>query len=318
MEVHISFKPETLFDVFASPVSNSLFTALVVIIPLLFVLLFLGKKFNTFKPGNVELFLETLYSALYSLVENIMGSKYAKKFFPFLLTFFVFILFSNWFPLLPGISSMGLVGEKEHTEEESVEYTASTNIFGSYEYYSDSEDSNILNKKVVDTQDVKEEAEIEEEKVEENLVCLLAGKCYLTTRGITAGEFKHMFRAPTADLSAGLALALISVVITNIVGFKINKLAYLAKYINFQSPVNFFVGILEMVSELGKVISFSFRLFGNIFAGEVLLVVITSISYGLATFPFLGLELFVGIIQALVFFMLTAVFLNLAIEHKEH
>jgi F-type H+-transporting ATPase subunit a len=93
---------------------------------------------------------------------------------------------------------------------------------------------------------------------------------------------------------------------------------YAKKYINFSSPINGFVGILEIVSEIGKIVSFSFRLFGNVFAGEILLLVITSISFGVATLPFLGLELFVGFIQALVFLMLTTVFIGLATTHTEH
>lgn len=230
-----------------------------------------------------------ILGGLFDLVESIMGNKNANRYFAFLLTFFVFVLASNWFPLMPGVSSFGLVSQGGHAEVEDVR------------------------KDVVATDEVVLAEEGEE--VKPSLGCLLSGKCYLTTSGITTGSFVHMFRAPTADLSAGLALALISVSVTNIVGFKRNKLAYLSKYINFDGPINFFVGILEIVSELGKLISFSFRLFGNVFAGEVLLIVITSISYGLATFPFLGLELFVGVIQALVFFMLTAVFMNLAIEH---
>lgn len=228
-----------------------------------------------------------------------MGEKNALKYFSFLLTFFIFILVSNWFPLLPGISSLGVVSQEEHVDESSVEYSSSGNTVLAVDAVSETTDS-----------DATQESEIEP-----TFGCLLRGKCYLTMSGITVGEFKHMFRAPTADLSAGFALALISVIVTNIIGFKTNKLSYLSKYINFNGPINFIVGILEMVSELGKIISFSFRLFGNIFAGEVLLVVITTISFGVATFPFLGLELFVGAIQALVFFMLTAVFINLAIEH---
>lgn len=300
MEVHISFQPEVLFNILSQDISNSVYTALVVLIPLMVLLVYLGRTFNPFKPGNFELFLEMIYEGLYNLVFNIMGDKYTKKYFSFLLTFFVFILASNWFPLLPGISSLGLVGEEEHKEEATVEYASGGEVVAT--------DYEVLESE-------SETLPVAEEVHEENFSCLIKGKCYLTTSGITTGSFKHLFRAPTADLSAGMALALISVVVTNIVGFKINKFEYLGKYINFHGPINFFVGILELVSEFGKLISFSFRLFGNIFAGEVLLVVITSISYGFATLPFLGLELFVGIIQALVFFMLTAVFMNLAIQH---
>lgn len=299
MEVHISFQPEVLFNFVSWNITNSLYTALIVLVPTILLIIILSSKLNVFKPSSFELLLEMLVGAMYDLVEGIMGSKYAKKYFSFLLTFFVFILVSNWFPLLPGISSLGLVEPEVNTDEISVEYTSS------------------LSDNVVALNQLPQDVVIEEsnEEVKPSIGCLLSGKCYLTTSGIATGEFKHMFRAPTADLSAGFALAIISVVVTNIVGFKVNKLGYLSKYFTFKGPIDFFVGILEFVSELGKLVSFSFRLFGNIFAGEVLLVVITSISYGLATFPFLGLELFVGVIQALVFFMLTAVFMNLAIQH---
>ncbi len=132
-------------------------------------------------------------------------------------------------------------------------------------------------------------------------------------------EFVPLFRGPTADLNTTLAIALIAVVALQYYGFKALGLSYLKKYLNFSNPINFFLGLLEIISELAKVISFAFRLFGNIFAGEVLLTVIAFLMPLIAPLPFLGLELFVGFIQALVFSMLTAVFLNLAtISHAEH
>ncbi len=89
-------------------------------------------------------------------------------------------------------------------------------------------------------------------------------------------------------------------------------------FFNFSSPIFFFVGILELISEFSRVISFTFRLFGNIFAGEVLLTVIGFLAPFLAPIPFLGLEIFVGFIQALVFAMLTVTFLSMATSHDHH
>ena len=103
-----------------------------------------------------------------------------------------------------------------------------------------------------------------------------------------------------------------------IAGFSNLGLSYLKKFFNITNPINFVVGLLELVSEISRIISFAFRLFGNIFAGEVLLTVIAFLMPVLAPIPFLGLEIFVGFIQALVFSMLTAVFLQLAISHAEH
>ncbi|MEP7166566.1 MAG: F0F1 ATP synthase subunit A [Candidatus Woesebacteria bacterium] len=128
----------------------------------------------------------------------------------------------------------------------------------------------------------------------------------------TEGEFIPYFRAGTADLNTTIALALISVGLTQYIGFKHLGFSYIKKYINFHDPINFFVGILETVLEFAKIMSFAFRLFGNIFAGEVLLAVMTFLVPVIVPMPFYGLELFVGFIQALVFSMLSLVFFNLA------
>ena len=102
-------------------------------------------------------------------------------------------------------------------------------------------------------------------------------------------------------------------------GFKTFGISYLKRFINFKGPIDFYVGILELVSELSKVISFAFRLFGNIFAGEVLLAVIAFLMPVIAPLPFLGLELFVGFIHALVFSLLTAAFMAVATtSHAEN
>lgn len=130
--------------------------------------------------------------------------------------------------------------------------------------------------------------------------------------------FVPLFRGATADLNTTLALATFSVVSIQIFGFAAHKFSYFKKFINFKSPIDFFTGILELISEFSKVISFSFRLFGNVFAGEVLLSVITFLVPVIAPLPFFGLEIFVGLIQAVVFSMLTLVFINMAtVSHGE-
>ncbi|MCK4525128.1 MAG: F0F1 ATP synthase subunit A, partial [Candidatus Andersenbacteria bacterium] len=117
-----------------------------------------------------------------------------------------------------------------------------------------------------------------------------------------------------SDLNTTLALAIVSVLATQIFGIiALGVFKYGKKFINFSSPITFFVGILELVSEVAKMVSFSFRLFGNVFAGEVLLVVIMTLAPFIAPLPFFGLELFVGFVQALVFAMLTLVFLKMAV-----
>lgn len=125
-------------------------------------------------------------------------------------------------------------------------------------------------------------------------------------------EFIPLFRPTSADLNLTLSLALISVASIQYFGLQTLGLKYLGKFINLKNPIMFFMGLLDIVSEGSRIISFAFRLFGNIFAGDVLLTVIAFLMPILAPLPFLALELFVGFIQALVFSMLTAVFLNVA------
>lgn len=125
-------------------------------------------------------------------------------------------------------------------------------------------------------------------------------------------------RSGSADLNFTLALAIVSVTSAQILGIAAIGIGkYAGKFFvsPFRKPyfIGTFVGILELISEVAKLISFSFRLFGNIFAGEVLLAVMLFLVPYFIPLPFLFLELFVGFVQALVFSMLTLVFLKMAV-----
>lgn len=125
-----------------------------------------------------------------------------------------------------------------------------------------------------------------------------------------------LLRGSTADLNTTLALAIVSFASIQYFGVKhLGFKTYISKFINFTNPLNFVIGLFELISEFSRIISFSFRLFGNIFAGEVMLGIIAFLVPILVPFPFLVMEIFVGVLQAFVFAMLTAVFVNLAISH---
>ena len=130
-------------------------------------------------------------------------------------------------------------------------------------------------------------------------------------------EFTPLFRAATADLNMTIALAIVSILAMQYFGFKTLGMHYSGRFISFKDPITFAVGLLEIMSDLSKVLSFAFRLFGNIFAGEVLLAVIAFIMPFIVPLPFLVMELFVGIIQALVFSMLSAAFFSMAVSHED-
>jgi len=142
----------------------------------------------------------------------------------------------------------------------------------------------------------------------------------------TIGEAGHvesvpLFRSVNTDLNVTLALAVIVVIAIEIMGiFAVGFFRYGSKFINFSSPVNFIVGLIELVSELARFISFSFRLFGNIFAGEVLIAVVTYFAPYVIPVPLMAFEVFVGFVQAAVFSLLTLFFIKLAITdpHEAH
>ncbi len=150
----------------------------------------------------------------------------------------------------------------------------------------------------------------------------------LGTVGITHGEAGHatiipFLRSTSADLNFTLALSLIVVLTIQFTGIAAMGIVKYGKkfFISpFHKPygIGTAVGILELVSEVGKTISFTFRLFGNVFAGEVLLTVMLHLVPYFLPLPFLFLEIFVGFIQAVVFAMLTLVFLKMATIEPEH
>ena len=143
------------------------------------------------------------------------------------------------------------------------------------------------------------------------------------------GEFKlatHLVRPAGTDLNMPLALALVSFVFVEYWGFRSHGFGYLKKFLAFgdilrgrpSGLINVFVGLLELVSELVRIVSFTFRLFGNMTAGEILVVMITFLVPFVATQFVFGLELLVGLIQSVIFAGLTLVFLSVAVSHEEH
>jgi len=150
--------------------------------------------------------------------------------------------------------------------------------------------------------------------------------------------FHPLFRAGTADINTTLALSIVMVIGSNIFGIiSIGAWKTFNKYVNIKTlgsiftkvrhdrsilivaPITFFVGILELIGEFAKVASLSFRLFGNVFAGEVLLASMAAIFLYVLPGPFLFLEIFIGLIQALIFSLLTTVYFTIASQdHSEH
>lgn len=128
------------------------------------------------------------------------------------------------------------------------------------------------------------------------------------------GETVPLLRSMNTDLNVTLALTFIVMFAIEFAGiFALGIFRYAGKFINFSSPINFVVGIIELVSELSRFVSFSFRLFGNIFAGEVLIAVVSFFVPYFLPAPLMAFEMFVGIVQGAVFALLTLFFVKMAI-----
>jgi F-type H+-transporting ATPase subunit a len=145
----------------------------------------------------------------------------------------------------------------------------------------------------------------------------------LKASGKQLGLIAPYFRSMNTDINTPMSIAIMSAIFVEFWGITtLGFFRYMKKFFTFSSPINFFVGILEFIAEIARLISFTFRLFGNMLAGEILLLVMTFLMPFLVALPFYGLEMFVGVIQAFVFAMLTLVFAVLAVsshdEHAEH
>lgn len=300
--LHISISAEPIAEVGGLVISNSMFTSLIVSVVLIaFALAVRGQIKTQGKPSGLQNFAEMMIEGLYNLIHSVTGShKKTRLFFPLITSFFLFILCNNWLGLFPGVGTIGYIHQDDSTEH--AQLAPSSIALESHQAYAATHDELDVN---VQTGLAEEEAE------------------GLPTGTIEYSEdhatFIPYLRAGTADLNTTIALAIVSVFMTQVFGFSYLKFGYFSKYINFSSPVAFFIGLLELVLEFAKIISFAFRLFGNIFAGEVLLAVISFLAPLVVPMPFYGLEVAVGAIQALVFAMLSVVFFNMAtVGHDDH
>lgn len=242
MPPEISIAPERIFNIGFWPVTNSLLLSTFALVLLLCGVFLLRSRLKII-PGTFQGVFELASESLLGMMDSVLGERrISEKYFPVIISIFLFVLTSNWLGLFP---------------------------FGS----------------------------------------------------ITLNE-NHavpLFRSPASDLNFTLAIAVIAILgvqLAGILGLGIK--AHFHKFFTLKNPIFTFVGLLEFISEFIKIISFSFRLFGNVFAGEVLLGIVGFLVPYIVPLPFLFLEVFVGFIQAFIFSMLTLVFIAMAVKEEAH
>jgi len=298
----IKLPSETVFSIGPLTVTNTLITTVIADIALLTFAFVATRKIRRGSPDaevprGAQNIFELLIDMLYSLSKSVAGSK-AMKVFPWMATIFLFVLFANWTELFPGIDSIGLI-ERAH---EGTGYPKQEIVPG-FLYTIDQGQGKEITIPATASQSTESSAGQPE-----------------------AYQVLPFFRTPTSDINTTLALALITMFMVQVFGVRALGGHYFYKFVNIPELkrgglgyMMFIVGFLELISEVARILSFTFRLLGNIFAGGVLLLVMAYIVPFFVPIPFLGLELFVGFIQALVFAMLALVFMNMAMQgHGDH
>ena len=274
-------------------ITNTMIATWLTIVVLLAFTLIVRRKLSEV-PGRMQGVIELVMEFFRGLTESIAGPDRAARFFPLVMTIFIFIVTANWMGILPGFGTIGRIESVEEVvhhlaKEGEVDKThVKVNIF-------DGDGSvGILSFGSIDDQLTL--AEFDEQGG--------AGE------GKQAGILVPFLRSANTDVNMTLAIAMVAMFMVHMWALRaLGVFGHLGKFINFkEGPIGLFVGLLEAISEFAKIISFTFRLFGNMFAGEVLLVAMSFLLPLIGIIPFLGLELFVGVIQAFIFAMLVLVF----------
>ena len=237
--IHVVLKPYIVGELFGVPLTATLITTWITMLLLIVGTFFVSRK-PALIPTKIQSIAEMVVGGVYEYMSNVLESRIlAQRYFPIVITIFIFVLALNWIGLLPGVTAVGL--------------------------YHD-------------------------------------------------GHFTPLLYPAATDLNITVAFALIAFVTIEVAGVvALGTFKYLGKFINFHSPLAFVLGIIELISEIARLISFSFRLFGNMFAGKTLLVVTMFFIPYLAPVPLYAFEVFVGFIQAFVFAVLTLFFIKVAV-----
>lgn len=251
--IHIALAAEKLGEFFGIPITNTLLMGWVVVALLAALAFLIGRKM-ALVPGKVQTLFEMGFSyVLDYMTETLENRRLAERFFPLIVSIFLFIFAANIIQFFPGVGSVGFFLPAQAGEHD--------------------------------------------------------------------GTFTPLLRSLNTDLNVTLALTLVSFLVIEVAGIAaLGFLKYAGKFVNLTSPLSFAVGVMELFSEAARLVSFSFRLFGNIFAGEVMILVIAFFVPVIFPVPLILFELFVGFLQGVIFALLTLFFIKMAIAepHGEH
>lgn len=328
-ELNVSLKPEQI-HLFGFGINNSLLTMIIFMVVLAILMISaLGRP--KLIPGRWQSFWEFIVESVLNQVENNLGrNKTSRRLFPLIATFFIFILFANWFSLLPGIGTVGFYEREIVSDTAAPLNTAKYGLITIDTQVRATPNASAAGKAIASHEAVQiksvqgnwlEVVAVAEKAHEGHEFAPLTGdhanQGFVEASAVgpakTIKKLIPIFRAPNADLNMTLAMALIAVITANVVtimahGFK----GWLKEFIPKPYIMAPLLTPIEIVGQLSRVISLTFRLFGNVFAGEVLLAIILKLAAPILII-FLSLELFFGFIQALVFMSLSLAYIALGL-----
>ena len=263
-EIHVAIAAERLTEIAGIPITNTLLMSWVVVGFLILLAVAIRSNLSLI-PSKLQLIFEMLFENVLQFIESTLESRtLALRYFPLIVTIFLFVFVANLFEFIPGVGSVGLIAQEAH------------------------------------------------------------GAAVASGHG---APFTPLLRSMNTDLNVTLALSLIAFFVIEISGIMmVGFFKYFSRFVPLHAfnngigtgVISLFVGLIEFVSELIRLISFSFRLFGNIFAGEVLLSVVTFFVPFVVPVPFMAFEIFVGFMQAAIFSLLTLFFIKLAVAEPAH
>ena len=294
-------------------ITNTMIATWLAIIVLIVFAWLVNKNKNPI-PNRLQGFAEIVMEFFITLIGGIVGKTQVKKFFPLIMTIFLFIVIANWMGILPGYGTIGWIETPEIIKSHLSHGDSSSDEHSEHDDSHDSKYEDVHLAKFVKSGPVYTQP-FGSVKEEISLTCGLdPAHCEstkeLTNPNVQAGRLSPYLRSANTDVNTTLAIALVAMVMIHWWGLStLGPLTHIGKFINFkEGPTGFVVGIIEAISEVARLISFTFRLFGNIFAGEVLLIVVAFLIPLTGILVFLFLEVFVGVVQAFIFSILTLVF----------
>jgi F0F1-type ATP synthase membrane subunit a len=317
---HVKLPAETVFHIFGFPITNSIIATWITMLVLVLVSWAVSRRMKLI-PGRLQTALEALLGWLYEFCKSAAGDENGRRFFPLVTTIFLFVAFNAWLALVPGYGSIPFVGEAELSGTPASPGIASGHVklVSEETDLAEIHDTDIL---VIEKASHELEHAIEHSAaviteeddeyaaglcLEAEIPCITGAEeathhleegATVSVDGSegTVSEVGHLIRPANTDINTPLAVAIISVVMTFIYGFKMGGLHYAKEFFNFGNlfrgfgllfkgkfgtaittiitgVVEAFVGLLELMSKFINAVSFTFRLFGNMTAGEILLMV---------------------------------------------